>query len=333
MTARRRLLATAIAGTAVLASLAGCATTEDVPTAQASSAGTTPSSESTTSTPSPRHPHRLSPSPVEPFAAAVQKVLVVVEENHSFPQMRRDMPFLARVSSQYGYATHWTALSHPSLPNYLGMTAGTTFDIHDDRPPAAHTDDIGSALSVFDQAIDAGKSAGTYAESMPENCFLDDFPDPSVRRSTYAVRHNPWTYFTAHRSTCLDQDRDLSRFIGDAVDNALPNVGFLIPDLGHDAHDGSLTLADSWLEHELAPVMKSTDFTSGRLVVVVTADEDDKHSDNWVLTSVLTPRVSHAVVSAPLTHYSITRFLAQVLGVEPLRRGATAPDMRGAFGL
>ena len=80
-------------------------------------------------------------------------------------------------------------------------------------------------------------------------------------------------------------------------------------------------------------MLASSDFRRGRLVVIVTADEDDHHSGNTVLTSVLTPRVSHRVVTTELTHYSLTRFLAQVLGVPPLGAGATAPDLAAAFGL
>jgi acid phosphatase len=260
-------------------------------------------------------------------------VLVVIEENHSYAQMRSGMPFLAGLSAKYGYATHWTALAHPSLPNYLGIAGGTTFGIRDDRSPAAHTSDVGSAASVFDQARAVGKTAGTYAETMPRNCHLYDSPDRSVGKPKYAVRHNPWTYFSKGRSGCLAHDRDLAPFASDAAHNAVPNVGFLIPDLDHDAHDASLAAADAWLEQQLTPVLRSTDFTSGKLVVVVTADEDDRKSGNVVLTSVLTPRVSHKVVSTPLTHYSLTRFIAQVLGVRPLQNGATAPDMKAAFGL
>ena len=258
---------------------------------------------------------------------------MVIEENHSYDQMKQGMPFLAGLSSKYGYATHWTALAHPSLPNYLGIAGGSTFGILDDRSPAAHTADIASATSVFDQALAAGKTAGTYAETMPKNCHVYDFPDRAAGTPRYAVRHNPWVYFSGGRSGCEAHDTDLAPFAGDAATNALPNVGFLIPDLEHDAHDASLATADSWLERQLRPVLSSSDFTSGKLVVVVTADEDDKHSGNTVLTSVLTPRLSHRVVDTPLTHYSLTRFVAQVLGVEPLRNGATAPDLSAAFGL
>jgi acid phosphatase len=121
--------------------------------------------------------------------------------------------------------------------------------------------------------------------------------------------------------------------VGDATHDALPDVGFLIPNLVHDAHDASLASADAWLRQQLTPVLESADFTSGKLIVVVTADEDDKHSGNVVLTSVLTPRIHHKVVTTPLTHYSLTRYIAQVLGVTPLRNGASAPDMGRAFGL
>jgi hypothetical protein len=283
-----------------------------------------------TATPAPTTPSSASFST---SASGISKVLVVMEENHSYAQMKAGMPYLAGLSKTYGYATHWTALAHPSLPNYLGIAGGTTFGILDDKAPAAHASDIGSAASVFDQAIAAGKTAGTYAESMPKNCHVYDSPDRSVGTPVYAVRHNPWVYFSKGRSSCLAHDRSLAPFAGDATHNALPNVGFLIPSLVHDAHDASLGAADSWLKQQLAPVLHSTDFTSGKLVVVVTADEDDKHSGNTVLTSVLTPRVSHKVVNTALTHYSLTRFIAQVLGVKPLRNGATAPDLSSAFGL
>jgi hypothetical protein len=271
--------------------------------------------------------------PVAPSTRTPTKVLVVIEENHSYAQMRSGMPFLARLSNTYGYATHWTALAHPSLPNYLGISGGTTFGILDDKPPAAHTGDIGSARSVFDQALAADKTAATYAESMPETCYVDNYSDPANGTPKYAVRHNPWVYFSAGRSNCLAHDVALPSFAKDASRNALPNVGFLIPDLDNDAHDGSLSTADAWLQEQLAPVLASRDFRSGKLVVVVTADEDDKKSGNEVLTSVITPAISHKVVNTPLTHYSLTRYIAQVLHTAPLGNGANAPDMKAAFGL
>jgi hypothetical protein len=259
------------------------------------------------------------------------KVLVVIEENHSLAQMRAGMPFLARLSRKYGYATHWKALTHPSEPNYLAIVGGSTFGVTDDQTPAVNAGKVGAARSVFDQARSAGRTAGTYADSMPGHCYAHDAAD-RYGRPLYAVRHNPWVYFERDRSACRAHDVNLAGFRRAARRNALPNIGLLIPNLLHDAHDGSLRAADVWLRRRLRPVLRSRDFKRGRLVVVVTADEDDRHSGNTVLTSVLTPRLHHKVVTTPLTHYSLTRFIGQVLHQSPLGQGRTAPDLRAAFG-
>ncbi|MFS3130046.1 alkaline phosphatase family protein [Nocardioides sp. Bht2] len=287
-----------------------------------------------TATPSSQPPVSATTAPGAPSGTkAPSKVLVVIEENHTLGQMQSGMPYLAGLSARYGYATHWQGLAHPSLPNYLAIAGGSMFGVTDDRSPAAHAGDVGDAVSVFDQAIDAGKTAGTYAESIPEHCHPYDFPDRADGKPLYAVRHNPWTYFDSGRSDCLAHDVGVDAFASDAANNQLPNVSFLIPNLAHDAHDGSLATADAWLKEQLAPVLASKDFMQGRLVVVVTADEDDRSADNTVLTSVLTPALSAKVVDTPLNHYSLTRFIADVIGVAPLGEGATAPDLAAAFGL
>jgi phosphatidylinositol-3-phosphatase len=258
------------------------------------------------------------------------KVLVIVEENHSYQQMKDGMPYLFALSTKYGYATHFTAIRHPSEPNYLAIAGGSTFSITDDRSPAANSSQLGSAKSVFDQALDNGKTAKAYAEDMPKPCHVYDYP---ADKPSYAVRHNPWVYFDSSRQRCLNHDVPLTDFSKDATGNQLPNIGFLAPNLCHDAHSCPLSSADDFLKSTLPAVLDSDDFTSGRLVVVVTADEDDKHSGNEVLTSVLSTRLSHKVVTSPLTHYSLSRYLSEVAGAQPLLEAAKAPDMRAAFGL
>jgi hypothetical protein len=79
--------------------------------------------------------------------------------------------------------------------------------------------------------------------------------------------------------------------------------------------------------------LASRGFVRGHLVVVVSADEDDNSSGNTMLTSVLTPALSHQAVDTPLTHYSLTRYLCQVLGIPNLGNAATASDLEDAFGL
>ncbi len=108
----------------------------------------------------------------------------------------------------------------------------------------------------------------------------------------------------------------------------------VIADMCHIAHDCPLATADAWLKTEVAPVLAGPDFRQGRLVVVITADEDDHSGDNRVLTVVATkdmPR--HQVVGTPLTHLSLSRLYAEVLHFAPLRGAAGAPSLADAFHL
>jgi acid phosphatase len=165
---------------------------------------------------------------------------------------------------------------------------------------------------------------------MPGNCRQSQYPADAA---TYTMIVNPWTYFPASRARCRTGDVSMAAFHRAAVTNSLPTVGFLVPNLCHDAHNCSLASADGFLSRTLPGVLASRDFTSGRLVVVVTGDEDNRSAGNTVLTSVLAARLHGRVVTAHLTHYSLTRYIAQTLGVPPLRHGRSAPDMRATFGL
>lgn len=263
------------------------------------------------------------PSTAQATTVAPRKVLTFVLENHSLSEMQAQMPYLNGLAAKYSYATNWTAISHPSLPNYLALFAGSTFGITDDRPPADHPL---AGNTVFDAAILAGKHAKTYAESMPGNCSTQG-------TSLYAVRHNPWLYFTSSGNRCLNNDVPFTQYQAAATGNALPAAGAVVPNLCSDAHDCSLTVADNWLKAQLPYVLNSADFTSGKVVVVVTADEDDRTQGNKVLTVVMHAGTPHRVVTTALTHYSLTRYYAQVNGTTPLCNAATAPDMRAAFGL
>jgi acid phosphatase len=256
------------------------------------------------------------------------KVLVVVEENHTQRDALRGMPFLASLARPHGYTTAYRAVAHPSLPNYLAIAGGSTFGVRDDRSPASHHI---SGPSVFDRVIASGRTAKTYAESMPAPCSLA----PAGR---YAVKHNPWAYFSDARSRANCRRYDVpagtpqAGALREDIDaGRLPHVGMLIPDICSDGHDCSLATADSWLKGWLGRVMVGPDYRAGRLAVVVTFDEDDGSSGNVVLTTVISPYTSHVVSPTPYTHYSLARYLGEVTGTAPLGAAASAPSLRSAF--
>jgi acid phosphatase len=254
----------------------------------------------------------------------VSKVLVFVVENHSLDQMRAQMPYTFSLAERYGYTTSYRALTHPSLGNYLAIAGGSTFGIVDDRNPVAHQL---HGPSVFSQALAAGKTATVYAEGMPGTCLQENGGDQ------YVVRHNPWTYFVDDRAACSRYDVPATGLPGDIAGRRLPEVGMVIPDLCNDAHSCSLATADDWLRAAVDGVLAGPDWRSGRLAVVITADEDDHHQGNLVLTSMLHPSLRHVVVDTPLTHLSLSRFLSEIAHQPPLRDAARAPSLGDAFGL
>jgi acid phosphatase len=169
---------------------------------------------------------------------------------------------------------------------------------------------------------------------MRRNCLLTGNTDKG-----YAVKHNPQTYFVDERAACTATNVPETSFLSDARHDRLPDVALLVPNKCNDAHDVdlgcNLARADSWLRTRLTAVLASRDFTSGRLAVVVTADEDDNTQDNLVLTVVLhqSLRGAHLVVSEPLNHYSLSRLYSQVVGADGLREAGNARDMAAAFRL
>jgi phosphatidylinositol-3-phosphatase len=247
-------------------------------------------------------------------------VVWIVMENHSYDQIigASDAPYINRLAGEAGLATNFHAESHPSLPNYLAMTSGSTQGITDDAPPADHPLDVPSIFSLL-----PGGGSRSLEESMPSNCLQTD-------AGQYAVRHNPQAYYVNLGTDCgrynvpLADPPDLSaRFT------------FITPNLIHDMHDGTVADGDSWLSTFVPKVLASAEYAAGRMAVFVTWDEDDRLGANHVATLVVAPSVAPGTtVSSKLDHYSTLRATQQMLNVEPLLgNAATAADMRAPFNL
>lgn len=249
------------------------------------------------------------------------KLMTIIEENHDFSQAKSGMPYLWSLAQQYGYASNYNAITHPSLPNYMAIAGGSTFGITNDHNPPANTV---SGQSVFDQAVAKGYVSKTYAESMPSNCYLSNYPSGTPN---YYVHHNPWAYFSGKRTNCNKYDQPLTNFSASNI----PKTSFVVPNIYDDAHNGTLAEADTWLKNFLPQVFNSTDFTSGKLAVVITFDEGTS-GDNNVLTVVCDVNLHGEVVTTSLNHYSLSRWYSNIVGDTGLNNAATAPNMETAFG-
>ncbi|TMD16815.1 MAG: hypothetical protein E6J07_07290, partial [Chloroflexi bacterium] len=98
-----------------------------VPKPTAAPAATAVGAAATASTTAPSH--AASPAPVRATVPAFSHIFEIVMENHEYGSVigRPDAPYVNKLAATYGLATNYFAASHPSLPNYLALTAGSTF--------------------------------------------------------------------------------------------------------------------------------------------------------------------------------------------------------------
>jgi acid phosphatase len=132
---------------------------------------------------------------------------------------------------------------------------------------------------------------------------------------------------------CRRNESALTSFRQDVASGDLPDVAMLIPNSCHDAHNCSLSVADAWLKHQMRAIENGPDWASGRLAVVITTDEDDGHHRNRILTVVVHPSLHGTVATTRLSHYSLSRALAELAGVRPLAEARRAHSLLAAFGL
>jgi acid phosphatase len=247
-------------------------------------------------------------------------VIVIVMENRGFDQVAGDpsaAPYLAGLGRECGLATGYSGVAHPSLPNYLALTSGSTHGITDDGGPSTHPVTGPSIFSLL------GPGWRSLQESMPSPCDHSSGGD-------YATKHNPAVYFTSIAAACPAQDVPM--------DDAAPDVGarftLITPNLCNDGHNCSTAAADHWLSSELPLILDGPEYRSGTAVVFVTWDENDAGGTR-VPTYVVAPSVPPGLrVGATFDHYSLLRTAEELLRLRPLLGAAAmAPSMKAAFHL
>lgn len=250
--------------------------------------------------------------------ARVDHVVWILMENKNYEQIigAPDSPYMTSLASRYGNLTNMSAETHPSLRNYIAMTSGTMQDaLADSGPPTAHPLDIDS---IFGQLKGDWRA---LQDGMPQPCML-------ANSGTYAVRHNPATYYTRVRSECAARNVALS----DPPD-LRAKFTFVTADLCNGTHDCAVSVGDAWLAGFVPQVLASREYRSGRTVVFVTWDESDQTPANHIATVVIAPTVNRVSAGAAFNHYAMLRTTEELLGLPFLGFAKTAPSMRNALGL
>ena len=227
-------------------------------------------------------------------------------ENRSYGQVIGNA-YTSQLAAQYGVATDYHGVSHPSLPNYLALTSGSTWGIADDGFHALPAGGLGAQLDS------AGIEWRAYMEGMTNGCYRSPYP--------YALKHNPFAYYG---SACPSQVVPFSQFAAD-LSATTPRFAWITPDECHNGHDCSNAVSDAWLSKTVPPILASTAWQDNG-VLLITWDEGED-SANSVLTLVIRPDPLNHSSAQPYDHYSLLATIEDQFGLPRLGNAAQATPM------
>jgi hypothetical protein len=257
----------------------------------------------------------------QPCGASTTKtyshVVWIMLENVGYPVIgSASAPYLNSLADHCGLATNDLAVAHPSLPNYIALTSGSTQGITDDGEPSTH---VLQASSIFSELNGNWRA---YAESMPSAC-------DQTTSGNYAARHNPAVYYAPIATACAQDDLPFTSPM-----NLTTEFTMIVPNICNDMHSCPVSVGDGWLHRYVPQILQSPQYQSGSLVLFITFDENDSQSTNRVPTIVIAPSVPRGQrVGTAFTHYSLLRTTETLLKVPFLGGAQSASSMIGPFHL
>jgi phosphatidylinositol-3-phosphatase len=260
----------------------------------------------------------------------ITHVMVLFDENRSQAQVTDPssamyMPFLTSLGTSYAHTTNYTALQHPSLPNYFGVTSGSTQGAATDCGTDTATCST-DADNIFHQLEVAGGSWQEWAESEPTNCA-------TANSGLYIVHHAIPPFYT-DLTTCGTQDFPIDV---NAVPAISANYTFISPNNNDNAHgstgsNGDAIVADNWLKTLMGQLMGQPAYVDGSTLVILTWDEG-VGTNQTVNTVLVNPRFAGITLTGAYNHYSTLRLSEELLHLPLLGAAATANDMMAELGL
>jgi len=208
-------------------------------------------------------------------------LVIILMENHNLCDILESCGGSARYMSNLAGAWGLAQNDHycnvnPSLPNYLCLSGGSDFGCggYDGNPNSnACTSTAWGALNIVDRLEGAGLTWKAYMEDMPGNCY-------GANSGDYAVRHNPFVYYSdivsapARCARIVPAGASDSALINDlASTTTASNYMWLTPNKCNDMHSCPIGTGDAYLSDLVQRILSSPVFTSQRAALLITFDE------------------------------------------------------------
>ncbi len=221
-------------------------------------------------------------------------MLVILENQQAINVLgNQNAPNLTALGQAYPVATRYFARTHPSLPNYLELWAGTTFGVTDDGLPAEHRL---SGATLGSQLDAAGIPWAGYFQSLAAGAdpTVNGVGTDSSGDGLYQVHHNPIVYVAGWNPSSV---KSFTSLAGDLDGPQPPRFCLVVPDMADDMHDpvGS-TAADSvavragdiWV-HSLVETVSATAWWRAGGTILIVWDEAYDGSGRMVPGGIGTP--------------------------------------------
>ncbi len=280
--------------------------------------------------------------------AAPPHIMVILMENHGAGSIigNKSAPFENFLARDYITLTNWTAVDHPSAPNYVALTTGQDNhragrnDCSPSYPKVTRCDYNGDNLGV--QLSAAGIPALWYAEDLKGNgCSIKN-----AQSGRGDVNHEPWAYlptWQADKTACAEAGLTTASPHDPQLIQALdsgspPDFVWLTPNLQDDTHNGSISHGDKYLKALITAVQKTSWYTTGG-TVIVTYDEDEGESNprgycthpvvikavgRHCIATFIVSQADKGVgkVATPGDHYGLLRSIEEAYGLPLLKQAA-----------
>lgn len=257
-------------------------------------------------------------------------IAIIVMENHGTYSIigNKSAPYLNKLASTNALATNYSAIFHPSLPNYLALTSGTNAGITTDCSPSSICQ--ANVKNIADEIESTGRTWKAYQEDMPRPCA-------DTNAGLYAVRHDPFAYYpdiTRNVARCQKHVVAYSQLASDLSKNQLPSYSFITPNVCHDMHNCSVKIGDDWLKNNVPKLLNSSEFTKQNSLLIITFDEAEASDSGNKVAAILIGKsvVKHYKSNATYSHYGLLHTIESAWGLTPMTENdIRAPIMKDFF--
>jgi phospholipase C len=170
-----------------------------------------------------------------------QHVWVVMMENTSATSLignTTNAPFVNELAQQYGYARQYYGVAHPSQPNYVAITSGSTNGVTTDNDVTL------DVPNIVDQLESHGMTWRDYQQSL-SLCNGNKLAH-ACGNQLYERKHNPFVSYLDVQSSPARMANvvDLSQLQSDLRSGHAPDYSFIAPDQCNDMHGRASTASD-----------------------------------------------------------------------------------------